>query len=358
MAYQLPKKVRALIPYDPISGSYQIRLDANESPYAPDGQLLEELLKSSPALNRYPDPYATECCALFARQFGLRQDQVVAGNGSDELISIIEGCLMEREMTLCTLQYDFSMYSFYSALAELRHVLIPKNADYSVDIDRVIGTVNREGADVLIFSNPCNPTSLLIGQDEIERLVASVGALVVLDEAYMDFAGNGRSGMDLIAKYDNLLILRTCSKAYGAAGLRMGFAAGNKTLIDAIKAAKSPYNVNAVTQALCASLLREPDRIAQLSAALHARAEMLCAGIEALKERFPGRIGRVCGSSTNFAFFELTGAKEVHEALLRRSIAVRLMGDHLRISAGTGEENGAVLAALEEILQAKEAEGR
>ena len=114
-----------------------------------------------------------------------------------------------------TLERDFSMYSFYTSIVECKNVVVPKNADFSIDVDRVIETANREHARMIVFSNPCNPTSLVLKREEVRRLITSVSALVVLDEAYMDFSSE--SLLSEFSEYDNLLILKTCSKAIGMA---------------------------------------------------------------------------------------------------------------------------------------------
>ena len=141
-------------------------------------------------------------------------------------------------------------------MTECRVVTVEKNADCTVDAEKIIETVNRTGARMLVFSNPCNPTSLVLAREEVRKIVSSVEALVVLDEAYMDFSD--QSMLSEFAGFDNLLILKTCSKALGMAAVRLGFAVGTQRLIDVLQAAKSPYNVNTLTQAIARSCSRTP----------------------------------------------------------------------------------------------------
>lgn len=349
--YQLPKKVQELTPYAPITGEMRLRMDANESafplPEALHQRVMERL--AGVELRRYPDPYAVECCRLAARLYGVRESQIVAGSGLDEILGLLSYTMLEKGAKAAFFSQDFSMYAFYHALAELTPVILDKREDGSIDVDAVLETLHREGAPMLIFSNPCNPTSLLLGHEEVERLVAGAPGLVVVDEAYMEFAEDSVAG--LIDRYQNLLVLRTCSKAGGLAGARLGFALGNPALILALKAVKSPYNVNVLTQAAAAAILEEPEAILQAARRMAAGAKALEKEIRALAAEFPRLIGRIYETHTNFVYFELPRAAEVGGLLAQRGIAVRTMKGHLRASTGLPEENAQFILALREILR-------
>jgi histidinol-phosphate aminotransferase len=256
MAYEVNEKIRELVPYQPITGNYRIRLDANESFLVPENEILKAIQKDavSVAFQRYPDPIAQELCEAFAKAYNVNVENVVAGNGSDELISLLFSSFLMKGECAVTLSPDFSMYSFYCGIAEGQNKEFKKRDDFSFSIDDLIDFVNKNKARMLIFSNPCNPTSLGVKREEIRKLVSSVNALVVLDEAYMDFWD--QSMLSEVNQYDNLIILRTCSKAIGAASLRLGFAVSNVKLIQYIKAVKSPYNVNAISQKIGAEILK------------------------------------------------------------------------------------------------------
>lgn len=341
MSYQLNEKIRDLVPYTPLSGHYRIRLDANESFFQPDEKLRDKIAEavSSVPLNRYPDPLASSLCASFAEYYGVRPESVAAGNGSDELISVLMGSFLKKGEGVVTLAPDFSMYSFYAGINEANRVEFPKNEDFTVNTDRLIDAVNRSGSRMLIFSNPCNPTSLGLPREEIRRLVRSVDALVVLDEAYMDFWD--QSLINEIEEYDNLVILRTCSKAAGMAGIRLGFAVANPTLIRALKAVKSPYNVNSVTQSIGSVLLREKEWLRGCTRKIVESKESLYGLFRRMEARSPERIHVVDGV-TNFVTVRMRDSREAYRFLLRRGIAVRCFSGFLRITAGTAEENAAV----------------
>lgn len=351
--YELNEKIRDLEPYEPIAGDYKIRLDANESFLQLPESIRTQALQSafSVALNRYPDPTAQALCASFARAYGVDPAHVAAGNGSDELISVIFQSFLQKGDAYATVSPDFSMYDFYGYLAECRGVSIPKNTDWTIDVDRLIETCNREQVKLLIFSNPCNPTSLGLSRAEIRRIVSGVSALVVLDEAYMDFWNE--SMLSEVTAYDNLLILKTCSKAFGLAALRVGFAVGQTRLIRAIKAVKSPYNVNTLSQSMAATVLENRTACAEAIGCILQSRDALQNGLLQLMQQYPGKFEVVQGV-TNFVVLRTPQAEALLKKLLADSIAVRFFKgmSALRITAGTAEENEAVLAGIRAFFEA------
>ncbi|MGN0642164.1 MAG: pyridoxal phosphate-dependent aminotransferase [Huintestinicola sp.] len=351
MSYELAKKLRNLDAYDPIEGDYMVRLDANESCFNINdkiGDLIGDAVKQT-ALNRYPDSLAENVSRVFAGFYGIPADYVTAGNGSDELISVITSTFLEKGDTVLTLSPDFSMYAFYGNMYELKVRNIQKNEDLTIDVQKVIDTCNNCDVKAVIFSNPCNPTSLGLTRREIERLVKNVFCLVIIDEAYMDFWSE--SVIDLVDEYDNLIVLKTCSKAMGLAALRLGFAVAGPTITHALRAVKSPYNVNAVTQAAAAAVMKQKPLIMENTAEIIHSRKFLQSEISALAKKYD-IIDKVYDSVTNFVFVKTSAAKRIHEDLLKRSVAVRGMGNnYLRITAGTEEENACFLSCFEEILE-------
>lgn len=349
--YRLNDKIKDLKPYDPVEGGYRIHLDANESFLPLPETILQELGEKLPQVqfNRYPDPAAREVCQAFADFYGVPVENVVAGNGSDELITVLFTGFLQRGETFATVEPDFSMYAFNGYLQEARHVAVPKREDYSLDIDKLIETCQNEKVKLLVFSNPGNPTSVVCPRKEIRRLVRGVDALVVLDEAYMDFSD--QSLLPEFQEYDNLLILRTCSKAFGMAGLRLGFAVGQKALIDAVKAVKSPYNVNTLSQTLGAIVLRHPQALKEATEKILRSRQELLSGLEALGKEFPGRFC-LLPCATNFATMKLADGEQLFQYLGQRGIAIRYTGGLVRITCGTTGENREVLKEIADYFAA------
>lgn len=344
--YQLNDKIKNLVPYEPISGTYEIRLDANECPVNLPGDVRAQLRErlDEIAFNRYPDPLAEHLVDSFAEYYGVDPEYVTAGNGSDELIFLIESAFLQKGDKMLVVAPDFSMYNFYSSICEVKCESFLKGDDLEIDVDALIDAVNSEGIDLVIFSNPCNPTGKGITRAEAEKLVSSVDALVILDEAYMDFWTE--SLLDKIGEYSNLIIFRTASKLVGAAALRLGFAVANPVISRAIKAVKSPYNVNSVSQAFGEIIYRNKEYLKNRQKTIVNCKEILYNGLVDIAETQSDIT--VYSSVANFVFVKTGRSREIWEFLKGKSIVVRLMGEYLRITAGTENEVGAVLGALDE----------
>lgn len=347
--YELNDKLKKIEAYDPIEGSYNIRLDANESCFNINdvlGDRISEAIKKV-ALNRYPDPMAKGAVKAFSELYNVPEKYITAGNGSDELISIICGSFLEKKDKVLTLSPDFSMYAFYSGLYELKVETMHKDGSLKINVADVIEYCNNNDIKAVIFSNPCNPTSLGLKREDVIKLIKSVCCLVIVDEAYMDFWD--QSILDEVGNYDNLIILKTCSKAWGLAAIRFGFAAASEKITGALRAVKSPYNTDSVSQAVTELVLSEKELLNDYCAKIVESRKELQSALEKLAEKYTV-FERVYDSVTNFIFIKTSAAKEIHSKLLEKSIAIRCMGTYIRISAGTKEENAAVIAALEDIL--------
>ena len=326
MPYELNKKIRELEPYEPISGTYKIRLDANECPENYPDFIKEEIKNAIDTIdfNRYPDPLAEKVVTAFADYYGINPKYVTAGNGSDELIFLIEAAFMEKGDRMLCVAPDFSMYKFYSSICEVECDTFIKSDDLSIDTDALIEKVNRDNIKLLLFSNPCNPTGQGMTAEDARRLVTSVNALVILDEAYMDFWD--QSLINEVEKYSNLIIFRTASKAVGSAALRLGFAVANETISRAVKAVKSPYNVN--------TFVRNREKLYN---------DLL--ELSALSDDF-----KVYNSCANFVFVKTSFGKDLWNYLKDNSIVIRFMGDYIRISVGTEEENEELISCIKTYL--------
>ncbi|MBE6846936.1 MAG: histidinol-phosphate aminotransferase family protein [Ruminococcus sp.] len=346
---KLPQKLTALKPYDPITGTYDVRLDANESYFDLPSVLKAKIANRIEELdfNRYPDPLATETIRAFAAYYGVDENLVTAGNGSDELIGILANSFLAKGGKLVTVSHDFSMYRFYAALSEIETVVVPKNANLQIDTDKLIEACQT--ADAVIFSNPCNPTSLGLPRTEVIRLLESVSCLVIVDEAYMDFWDE--SVMDLVTRYEHLIVLRTCSKAIGLAAARMGFAVANPYLTGLLRAAKSPYNCDSVSQAIAATVLSEPALLEHCRNEIILQTQRLYTAVSNLVKQYPNILDAVYPTRTNFIFVKTAYAHEIYESLAKEGIAVRCFENGLRICAGNRREQTLLMNALEHILQ-------
>lgn len=352
MSYQLNKKVRDLEPYEPISGNYPIRLDANESFLEIPPEVKADMLSriSLLHLNRYPDPLAAGVCERAGRYLGVKPELITVGNGSDELLTLLTQVMMSKgEKMICT-SPDFSMYQCYGYLAEVECIEFKKDASFRINVDALIDLIQTEGARTVIFSNPCNPTGVGLPRAEVIRLIEGVPeCLVVVDEAYMEFWD--QSVLDCVEKYDNLMVLKTCSKSFRMAGIRCGLAIANRTLTNALRAAKSPYNVNSMTQAAAETLFDYPAELdAATQTVIHSR-DALYDSVRALANKFPEKLS-LLPTNANFVYIKMPAgqAKRIFEAMKAEGVIVRCMGDYLRITCGTEHENAEVVRLLEVFL--------
>lgn len=349
MSYKLNDKIINLEPYEPISGTYRVRLDANECPFNLSEEILSQLRDSLSGLdfNRYPDPLASGVVKAFADFYRINPAFVTAGNGSDELIFLIESAFLQKGDKMLVVSPDFSMYRFYSSICEVECDTYFKDELFNIDVDSLIEKVNRDNISLLLFSNPCNPTGGGITAEQARKLVASVNALVILDEAYMDFWD--QSLINEVENYSNLIVFRTASKAVGSAALRLGFAVANPTISKAIKAVKSPYNVNSFSQLAGEIIYKNKEYLLDRQNTIVRNKEILYDNLVSISRK-TGDL-TVYESRANFVFVKTSRSKAIWEYLKEKSIVVRLMGDYLRITAGTESEVRDVCGAIAEYFE-------
>ena len=353
MAYQLNAKLSQMSYEEEVSHAGRVRADANES-FLPLPQPLEEKIRRAIGaleLNRYPDIRALDLCRAAAAVYGVEVSRLMAGNGSDELIGILIGAFLMKGEGVMVIEPDFTMYHFFAHLYENPLVRAGKRPDWTIDVDAVLETVRQARPRMLLFSNPCNPTGVGLPRAEVLRLVEGApDTLVVVDEAYIDFWDVGQSVVDVVDRYDNLLVLRTCSKLVGLAGLRIGFAIANERLIQAMLAAKPLYNLSSVAQKIGQLVLED-------SAYLDAARVMLSAATEDLGDRLrpmlenKREVGPVPPSVTNFFYLPMEDPDRVAAALLERDIVVRKLVGALRICACRPDDNERIVQALDAILR-------
>ena len=351
MSYKLNKKLVNLIPYDPIEGTYNIRLDANESCFNLSEELKEKICKDISQLdfNRYPDCLAEAPIKAFSELYDIPTDFVSAGNGSDELISIITSCFFESGDTIVNVANDFSMYEFYSRLYEVNVKTYQKEEDLTINPDKLIDFCKENNARGLIFSNPCNPTSIGLDKNSVKKIIDSLDdCLVILDEAYMDFWD--QSILNDVSKYSNLIILKTCSKAIGMAAVRFGFAVSCKTITNAIRAAKSPYNNDSVAQTIVTDILSEKEYLQENRAKIIKNTKELYNSFVDFQNKYK-YFECIYPTKTNFIFIKTDKYEKIYNFMLENYIAIRKFNGYLRITAGTDEENRILMEVMERCVQ-------
>lgn len=344
-------KLKSIKPYVVDKTEYEVKLDANES-YIPFPAELEEKLKKAMAgvlYNRYPDPDAEELCRLYGAYCGIDSSNIMAGNGSDELIQIMINGFLENGDALLTVKPDFSMYKFYTSLMGAKVVEYDMGEEFIFDRDSFLKLVKGNNARMIIFSNPNNPTAGVIPAEDILYLVENTDAMVVVDEAYYEFYGE--TVIDKIYEYENLAVLRTCSKAMGLAAARVGFLAAGNEIMCNVRKVKPPFNVNSLSQAAASVVLKNRDIIDRNIEEIKAGRDSLYAALSEMEQEWGRDTLKVYPTYSNFIYIKSPISKQIFEELKEKNIIIRYFGDFLRVNTGSPYENERFIEAFRKIVE-------
>lgn len=321
-----------------------VKLDANENLYGAPAAVYDAIAKAD--LHIYPDPSQTHLREAIAGYVGgIAPDQVVCGTGADDLIDLIFRLTMPEKVAVVT--PAFGMYSFLAKINHVQPVEVPRSSgDFELDADAVRAAVD-DGARIVFLTSPNNPTGNVLPLEQA-RAVCRMDALVIIDEAYIEFGGE--SAVPLLAEFPNLVILRTFSKWAGIAGLRVGYALCDPGLAKLIMAIKQPYNVNVAADVAAQAAIAHRAEIFETVRALiteRGRMVQLLEGLGWLK---------ALPSESNFVLFRVEGrsAKAVVKGLRQQGVLVRYyprpdLADYIRISAGRPEDTDRLVAALRRV---------
>ncbi len=330
-----------------------IKLNTNEHPYGPSPKVLEAIsAQTNDSLRLYPDPTALELREAIAGRFGLTAEQVFVGNGSDEVLGHAFHALLKQDHPVFFPDITYSFYPVYCGLYEIAYKAIPLDEDFKIRVeDYLPGGQTRSGG--IIFPNPNAPTGIAQPLDQIERVIAAnPDIVVVVDEAYVDFGAQTAAG--LIARYPNLLVVHTMSKAYSLAGLRVGFALGHPELIQGLDRVKNSFNsypLDRLALAGAQAAVRDQEYFEKARDAVVRSREALTRDLCALGFE-------VLPSAANFIFVRHPAhtGEALASALRERNILVRhfklgRISNHLRITIGTDDQCNKLVAACREILK-------
>ncbi len=329
------ENVLAMKPYssarDEFDGIADVSLDANENPFGF-------------GLNRYPDADLNKLKTAFATFRKIRPDQLIFGNGSDELIDLLIRAFCEPgKDKIMTFTPSFSMYSVCAQINDVEEITQPLNSDFQIDLNSIQNQLDDPNLKLIFICSPNNPTGNTIDQEAILSVAKKFNGLVIVDEAYVDFSDETLVGQNL----PNLFILQTFSKALGLAGARLGAGIGSQDVIGVLNKIKPPYNVNSLTQKQAVEALERPDEIKkQVSILLEERSKLEgeLKNIQSVRRVYP--------SNANFLLIEFEDAKKTYGDLLAKGIVVRdrtsLVANCLRITVGTPEENLKLIAVLKD----------
>merc|ERR1712086_153976 len=314
-----------------------VLLDANENSFGPP-------VNNTDTFERYPCPYQWDLKTKVAELRGVEKEQVFVGVGSDEAIDMLLRifCVPAHDKVLiCSVSADTN---------DVAIVDVPLTTEFQLDVDKVLETTAADQSIKLMFAcSPGNPTCVTLARADILRILnSSYRGILVVDEAYVDFAGEGASTCDLVAQYPQLVVLQTMSKAFGLAGIRCGFAIGNQDTIGVMSKVKAPYNVNKLTSKIALEAFSNLDQFNEKLQMVMTEKEKLKAALEGLDI-----VQRVLPSDTNFIMFQIDKAEAVYKEMAENGVVVRYRGNCLhcdgclRVTVGTPEENEQFLAALQ-----------
>ena len=325
-----------------------VKLNTNESPYPPSPRVMEAInAVSADALRLYPDPESVVLRRAIAARFGLQVEQVFVGNGSDEVIALAFMALLKHSLPLYFPDVSYSFYPVWSAMFDIAYRTIPLDQDFS--IDPAAYPVKNGG---IIIPNPNAPTGMLMSLDSIRALLQrSAESVVVIDEAYIDFGGE--SATQLIDEYDNLLVVQTLSKSRALAGLRVGFAMGSKTLIEALGRVKNSFNsypLDIVAQRAALASIDDEDYFRNICERVISTRKILCSTMAELGfDVLPSGANFILASHPQYSASELFSGLRAQGILVRYFDKPRI-DNYLRITIGTNENNEALLTALRTLM--------
>ena len=312
-------------------------IDANENPY-PNG------------VNRYPDPLQEQLKQLISPLKGVAVDNIFLGNGSDEAIDLPFRIFCRPGIdNVVAIDPTYGMYEVCADVNDIEYRKVPLADGYDLDPDSLIAACD-ENTKLIFICSPNNPTGNAFSRDKIERVLRSFDGIVIVDEAYSDFSSQRPLRLDL-AQYPNLIALATFSKAWGAAGIRLGMAFASKEIIDLFNKVKYPYNVNVLTQKKAQDILSNLTLLQRhISMIVEERAKLIHA-FALLPQCL-----EIIPTDANFFLARMTDADGIYQYLVRKGIVVRnrnkvnLCGNCLRITIGTNEENSKLLSALRQYI--------
>ena len=348
----LRKNIEDLEGYTPgeqPKGADLIKLNTNENPYPPSPGVLAALRKElNSALRLYPDPVAVELRKRAAVLYNVRPENVMAGNGSDELLSILMRCYVGEEDTVAYPVPTYSLYETLIAIQDGRSLTIPYPDDFVIP-----PPLYSQSSKVTILCNPNAPSGTLEPVSEIARLARSVAGLLIVDEAYIDFADTDESAIALVKRFPNLVVLRTFSKAFSLAGMRVGLAFGSEDIVRNMLKVKDSYNLCRLSLTAALAALEDVEWMRRNVGRIQRTRKTLIRGL--------GKLGfEVQPSQANFVMAKLgsDSIRWLHEGLRDRGILVRFfdtpeLRNMMRVTVGRPQEIRALLRETEALLQGR-----
>lgn len=335
------ENVKAMKPYSSARDEFEdfdtadmIFLDANENPF-------------ENGVNRYPDPQQATVKSVLAQQNGVDKNQILLGNGSDEVLDLLFRAFCEPKIdNIITLPPTYGMYGVLANLNAIENREILLSEDFQPQLEVIMKAVDKN-TKMIFLCSPNNPTGNSFSKESVQYLLDNFNGLVVIDEAYIDFSDKA-SWIQKINTYPNLIITQTLSKAYGLAGIRLGICYASAAIIGVLNKIKPPYNVNELTQQRALDRLANPIKIKEeINSIIEQREQLL----KVLNE--VNFVSKIYPTEANFILIKVDNANQRYDELIAKGIVIRnrttqpLCENTLRLTIGTEEENKKLMAALQ-----------
>ena len=343
------KNLRQLVPYEPgkpiddvaremgLNPSDIIKLASNENPLGPSPKALQAMVEAAAKTHIYPDGGSFHLREAVSHKFGISKQQVILGNGSNELIELLYHAFTRPgETSVVSSRYSFAVYKLMAELFDVRFIEVP-DTDFQVNLEALLSAI-RPDTRLVFIANPNNPTGTRISNQELENFIDRVPstALVVFDEAYYEFLENPPPTVDWIKSGKNIVALRTFSKIQGLAGLRIGYGFASEEIIEILQRCRQPFNINALAQAGALAGLADKEH-------MDSTRQLSIEGRDKLQNFFKAHGLRHLPSEANFVMVEVGDADAVFKKLLKKGVIIRSMTSYglpswVRISIGTPAE--------------------
>ena len=338
------ESIRSLEPYVTNPTVCSVKLDANEGDKDLYLDLLKKLGESDLTLNYYPDDSYSELKKEINNYVGYEPKNITVGNGSSELLDLCVKTFVDKDETILSLDPTFSMYSIYAQVFSAKYIGAKAEEDFKLNVDSIIKDIKENNPKLVILCNPNNPTGSVLTKEEVRKIVKSTDALIALDEAYMEFGDE--SLIDEVMDYDNLLIVKTVSKAFSLAGIRMGYIVANEEIITSIEKVRAPYNLNSLSTYIATEALRQKERMFDYVKKIKEEREKIYKALVDLGVKaYP--------SGANFVFFK-SDIDNLQKKLVDKDVLIRKFSGKLdgyyRVSVGTKEQNEKFLEAFKEVM--------
>lgn len=338
------ESIRSLEPYVTNPTVCSVKLDANEGDKDLYLDLLKKLGESDLTLNYYPDDSYSELKKEINNYVGYEPKNITVGNGSSELLDLCVKTFVDKDETILSLDPTFSMYSIYAQVFSAKYIGAKAEEDFKLNVDSIIKDIKENDPKLVILCNPNNPTGSVLTKEEVRKIVKSTDALIALDEAYMEFGDE--SLIDEVMDYDNLLIVKTVSKAFSLAGIRMGYIVANEDIITSIEKVRAPYNLNSLSTYIATEALRQKERMFDYVKKIKEEREKIYKALVDLGVKaYP--------SGANFVFFK-SDIDDLQKKLVDKDVLIRKFSGKLdgyyRVSVGTKEQNEKFLEAFKEVM--------